>query len=364
MRGRYAIVAIGACLVLVRTVGCGDAPAASARGDAARDATTPSADSSSRVDAMVSALDVEREVVPAAYTSLGCSHVVVSADCKDGWCTVPAGCYVAGAPDTQFEKGAYSEPEVKINLTRAFRIQQTEVTQSEWTRAGFRDPSGKQVNPDATSCVADNCPVNNVNWYDAIAFANALSEREQLAKCYELVSCTGQPGVDFNCRDFTILNPKSYDCRGYRLPMVAEWEYAARAGTYYSGPMVDKPSTDCYDEPGLNGIAWYCFNSKIDPPKRKGTTMPVAQKKANGWGLFDMLGNSAEWCLDHERGAGYGEKEVTDPGDPVKHTGDHMIRGGFVLSNPSRVRPSAFYAVPAEVKTNGFGFRLVKTIFP
>jgi formylglycine-generating enzyme required for sulfatase activity len=64
----------------------------------------------------------------------------------------------------------------------------------------------------------------------------------------------------------------------YRLPTEAEWEYACRAG----GPPL-KPT-----KAQLNEIAWFADNSDDQ-------THPVAKKKPNAWGLYDMLGNVAEW---------------------------------------------------------------------
>lgn len=70
----------------------------------------------------------------------------------------------------------------------------------------------------------------------------------------------------------------------YRLPTEAEWEYACRSGTttaYYFGD----------EEKKLKEYAWFADNSKKKYQK-------VMQKKPNAWGLYDLLGNVAEWTLD------------------------------------------------------------------
>lgn len=70
------------------------------------------------------------------------------------------------------------------------------------------------------------------------------------------------------------------EVNGYRLPTRAEWEYAALGGET-SFP------DDFYDN--IQAIAWYYENSNK-------ATNPVAQKKDNGYGLYDMFGNVSEWC--------------------------------------------------------------------
>jgi formylglycine-generating enzyme required for sulfatase activity len=92
----------------------------------------------------------------------------------------------------------------------------------------------------------------------------------------------------------------------YRLPTEAEWEYAARAGT--AGATYGS----------LDEIAWFGKNSNDE-------SHPVGGKKANAWGLNDMLGNVREWVADTYSATYYATSPVDDPPGAPANTG---VRGG------------------------------------
>jgi formylglycine-generating enzyme required for sulfatase activity len=95
----------------------------------------------------------------------------------------------------------------------------------------------------------------------------------------------------------------------YRLPTEVEWEYACRAGA------AGKPTRQ-----ELDALAWHEENSPTEE-HALGKTHPVARKRANAWGIHDMLGNAWEWCTGVD-------------GKPV-------ARGGAWNSRPATVHPGA-----------------------
>lgn len=114
----------------------------------------------------------------------------------------------------------------------------------------------------------------------------------------------------------------------YRLPTEAEWEYACRAGTktnYFFG-----------NDPQLLGqYAWFKTNSK-------GKYQKVGQKKPNAWGLYDMLGNVAEWTMDQYDPTYYQKlsDNQKDPTNPPTSRYPRSLRGGSYLDDAGKLRSS------------------------
>jgi len=225
----------------------------------------------------------------------------------------------------------------RVVLTRPFLMQTTEVTRGAW-RGLLGEPP--EAHP---SCLADDCPVQDVTWFEAVAYANALSARDGLEECYVL-GPDGEVGW-----------PSGPACPGYRLPTEAEWEHAARSGEQTAFPGGDPPEPQpegCPFDPVLARVAWYCGNA-LDRPH------PVGDKDATPWGLYDLYGNLYEWVWDWE--TAYQPGLVVDPlGGPGP--GRRVRRGGEYRAPATSCR--ADYPTPAEPDTlyDGNGFRLVRSL--
>ena len=214
-----------------------------------------------------------------------------------------------------------------VELTRTLLVRRTEVTQAEWQGVTGDNPS---------AVAAADRPVEQITWYDAIGFANALSERDGLPVCYAV------DGAEVGW-------PDGLDCQGWRLPTEAEWEYLARAGTVGATWTADEGVT-------LAEAAWYSENSED-------LHHPVGSRLDSPFGLFDVYGNVAEWVWD--RYGPYPEPDpaegpVVDPLGPADGA-ERVARGG-AFSFRARLLRSANRAQHSPMTRSGsLGLRLVRT---
>ncbi len=228
-------------------------------------------------------------------------------------------------------------PPRAITMSHGFYVADTEIT-----RAQYRAVMGTSQVADGTwikklqlsPADKQRLPMADLTWFDAIRYCNRLSALERLPPCYQ-----------FN--GSSVEWPAKHACLGYRLPTEAEWEYVALAGssTPYPGSAV------------LDDVAWTGLNSGLHPH-------PVKQKRPNGWGLFDLAGNIAEWVWDDY--TPYLADALVDPINeerPLESKPCRVLRGaGWDEIRPTRFRVKNRVCFAPDQVASVHGFRIVRTI--
>ena len=273
-----------------------------------------------------------------------------------------AGSFEMGCTDGQTNCLDDEFPAHGVTLTRNFWLGQTDVTQAQWQGLMGSNPSYFSDAGGGSDCGAD-CPIELINWWEAISFANAASEAAGLPQCYTLSGCVGELGngcgLDgyceagpedvyntYDCESATVNSPTGsvYDCEGYRLPTEAEWEFAARGGAdqLYSG------SDD------INDVAWYGETSGDE-------IHPVASKAPNAYGLYAMSGNSWEWTWDIYDQSYYHTAAPVDPEGAFAGE-KRVFRGGCWESAAAVPRVASRDFNPPSYRCYDLGLRLARTI--
>ncbi len=261
---RRLAVALAVLLALVWVPGCGGAEAP------AKKPVAKKAKKKTRATAGAKAKPKDADALtPEVTSSIGLKLKLI-----------PAGEFQMGSPASDAAAYDNEKPQQPVKLTRPFYLATTEITQGQWQAVMGTTPwKGQEFVKEGPNYAA-----TFVNWEDAHAFCKKLGEKEGVV---------------------------------YRLPSEAEWEYACRAGTstrYSFGEDASK----------LNDYAWAGAVIGDDKAPGERNAQEVGKKQPNAFGLFDMLGNVAEWCEDAYR------EKLPGGTDPLMDVPDEdpVFRGG------------------------------------
>ncbi|MFN0201545.1 MAG: formylglycine-generating enzyme family protein, partial [Bacteroidia bacterium] len=214
-----------------------------------------------------------------------------------------------GTFDMGSEEGRDNEKPVhKVNLSD-FYMCKYQLSQKEWQFVMGNNPSYFK---------GEDLPVENVSWNGVQEFIQKLNA---------LMKAHGHKAT-------------------YCLPSEAQWEYAARGGQNFKYAGSDN----------LDEVAWYGYE------KAGKTTHPVGQKKANGYGLYDMSGNVWEWCQDYYDANFY--KNNKSINNPINETNEEfvVVRGGSWFNDVNDCRSTNRDWYRTDDNGSNIGCRLV--LFP
>ena len=195
-----------------------------------------------------------------------------------------------------------------------------------------------------------NCPIVAVSWYDAAMYCRWLSELEGVPEeqmvyppIAEILKCAdGITSLKLSANHLLRA--------GYRLPTGAELEYACRAGT---------TTRWCFGgaEEFLPRHAWFLGNSQ-------GRSWPVAEKKPNELGLFDVHGNAWTWCQEGVRPYDPAGMDDNEDNRPIDNNNLRNLRGGSFLYQPAILRAAFSENDRPSYPGLTVGFRLARTLMP
>ena len=237
---------------------------------------------------------------------------------------VEGGTFQMGSNDISRAKPVHS---VTVS---SFYIGKNEITQGEYRSVTGKSPSIYK---------GDSRPVENVSWYDAVEFCNALSKREGLSTAYNINKGRQDSNNKSKYDEVKWTVTVNLNANGYRLPTEAEWEYAARGGKRSKG----------YKFAG-GDAGW-----NIDNSGRK--THEVRKRSANEIGLYDMSGNVSEWCWNWYRSySSSSQKDLMGPGSGTWR----VLRGGCFDNDASDCHLASRHIGDPDQRGRAVGFRVLR----
>jgi formylglycine-generating enzyme required for sulfatase activity len=244
-------------------------------------------------------------------------EVIPGTNVKFEMVPIPGGTFMMGSPTDEPGRSADEGPQHEV-IIRPFWMGKFEVTWDEYDQFAFNE----QINRDIPQAANDKPPKADALTRPTPPYAD---ESFGFGKGKQpVISITHHAAMEY-CRWLSAKTGKIY-----RLPTEAEWEYACRAGTKTAYSFGDDPKK-------LGEYAWYEANSD-------GSPHPVGQKKPNPWGLYDMHGNVAEWCLDHYDKDFYSTLKAGALCPvllPTEKRYPHVVRGGSWDDQAPRLRSAA-----------------------
>ncbi|MCL4176406.1 MAG: formylglycine-generating enzyme family protein [Verrucomicrobia bacterium] len=252
----------------------------------------------------------------------------------------------------------------------AFYLDRTEVTWAHWLEvyqwalgAGYEFEGSAAIEPPR----APDHPVCNVTWYDAVKWANARSEMMGRTPVY--YTDAARSAVYRKGEIDPPAEAVDWEADGFRLPTEAEWEWAARGGLesqHYPWPSPGGQFAPHFD--GGRANYWESGDPYDAEPVcattpvgyYRGSQEPAGVDMANGYGLYDMAGNVAEWCWDwyDDRWYEAPEARAANTRGPARGPG-RVIRGGSWISSDKYCRVSARYMSAPGFRCHCYGLRLV-----
>jgi formylglycine-generating enzyme required for sulfatase activity len=282
---------------------------------------------------------------------------------------LPPGQYDRG---DSYGTGYPDERPVHRVAVRGFFLGRAEVTRNLWKEVqswavaqGYEFEDPYDSHPEKPG----DHPICNVSWYDAVKWANARSEKEGYPPVY--YTDATQTRVYRRGRIELPEAAVQWRATGYRLPTEAEWEWAARGGLehqQYPWPSPGEVFTVHLD--GRKANYWLsedpfesdarCATSPVAyfQPRQN----PEASDMANGFGLYDLAGNVAEWCWDWYDDHWYERPGATaqDNRGPTDGYG-RVLRGGSWISSPKYCRVSARYMSAPDYRCHCYGLRVARS---
>lgn len=244
---------------------------------------------------------------------------------------IPPGAFLMGSPETEEGRSTNEGPQTLVTLTKGFFMGRFEVTRLEWS--SYRTNLGIDY---------PNLPVAGISLVEASNYCAFVTARE---------AALGQI-------------PEGWV---YRLPTEAEWEYACRAGTttpFAIGNGYELRNDAVRQDAKFNGNLPYPTNLTAAGPIT-GLFTNVGSFAPNGFGLHDVHGNVAEYCLGSFEGTVLpphpGGAVIDPPPTFAANPVSVVARGGFFNADGMACRSSSRWRnVYRDIGSgSGFGFRVV-----